>query len=218
VSAKVAERRILPPLSTPDGKYLSGFCGSTGQCEGTRPKGWNGTPLKTCPFWQTCTCNCHTELTRMFEMTGQERIPVPNPEYIPYARTYWMPSDDPDYKMPDAAPDVASTDEVQITATGRVRKGGLEIGVQKVLLAWMERPVMERIDGLDVKTISALVYENEGATLEKAPYLGAIGAVLDRWEACGYVMLGRKPVRIVGLTADGKEKGLDWCKAKAKKS
>lgn len=200
------------------GTYQSGFC-SVGHHEGTKPKGAiTGAPLKVCEMWQECTCPCHAEITRMFEMGGQVRIAVPNPEFVPYERTYWMPSDDPTYKMPVAQPDVVVKDDhLQITETGRTRKGSLESAVQRVVLEWMERPVMERIEGLVVKDIAERVYEKEGAALDKPPSLGAVGAVLDRWNKYGYVMLGAKPVRVISLTKDGVEKGLEWCRARAKK-
>jgi hypothetical protein len=200
-----------------DTVYVTGYC-SAGSHEGTRPKGiLTGTPMKVCESWQDCGCPCHGQITKMYEMTGQERVPVPNPEYRPYERDYWMPSDEPSYKMPEAAPDVVDGEAaLQITPTGRTRKGGLEAAVQRILLTWMDRPVMERLDGLSVKDIAASVLENE-PQLEKEPSLGAIGAVLDRWEQCGYVMLGRKPVRIISLTLDGKNNGLEWCKARFKK-
>jgi hypothetical protein len=194
---------------------ISGFC-DVGSHEGTRPKGWSsGTPMKTCPYWLSCGCDCHKEVTRMFEMTGQERIEVPNPEYRPYERTFWMPSLED--KLPEPQADVVEHDDhLQVTATGRTRKGSLETAVQKVVLAWQELPVAQRIEGLSVKDISEKVYENEGASLEKPPSLGAVAAVLDRWVKYGYVMLGTKPVRVVTLTKEGKENGLEWCRARFK--
>jgi hypothetical protein len=194
---------------------VSGFC-DVGSHEGTRAKSYTGIPLKTCPFWMSCGCDCHKEVTRMFEMSGQERIEVPNPEYRPYQRTFWMPSDDPNYGLPKPQEESIPDDKLQITPTGRVRKGGLEIAVQRVVLAWMELPVMERIDGLAVKNIAERVYENEGAALDKPPSLGAVAAVLDRWVTYGYVLLGQKPVRVISLTKEGKENGLDWCRARFK--
>lgn len=207
-----------PPVKTKKLPFLTGFC-DVGSHEGTRAKSWSGQPMRTCPFWETCPCECHETITRMFEMAGRERLPQENPEYVPYQRDFWMPSDDPTYRMPDAAPDVVtSEDKLEVTASGRVRKGGLEIAVQKVVLAWLEDADLgTRIVGLAVKDISDRVYENEGAALEKPPSLGAVDAVLKRWDGYGYVLLGHKPTRVIGLTPDGKENGLDWCRARSKK-
>jgi hypothetical protein len=197
--------------------FPSGFCNS-GWHEGMRAKDWRGNPAPVCKLAKTCPCDCHKELDRMFEMAGRERVIQDNPEYVPYHRTFWMPSDDPNWGLPEAVPDAPQVDDhLEVTESGRTRKGSLESAVQRIVLKWLELPVMERIEGLNVKEISERVYQEEGAALEKAPSLGAVGAVLDRWDKCGYVMLGAKPVRVIALTKDGKEKGLDWCKARAKK-
>ncbi len=208
----------MKPIEEMKLPFPSGFCNS-GWHEGTRAKDWRGNPAPTCRLAGSCPCSCHTELDRMFEMAGQERVVQDNPEWIPPERTYWMPSDDPTYNMPAAAPDVVADDEhLEVTATGRVRKGGLESAVQRVVLTWLEgADLQKRIEGFVVKDISAAVFENEGAALDKPPSLGAIGAVLDRWDTYGYVLLGKKPVRVIGLTPDGQEKGLDWCRARFKK-
>jgi hypothetical protein len=198
--------------------FLTGFCDSK-FCEGTRAKDWTGKPVKTCPFWQTCPCDCHTVVTRMFEMAGMERVLQENPEYVPFERTWWMPSDEPDYGLPEPTPDSAEdvgVAEVRLTESGRVRKGGLEVAVQKVVLDWSAGVPGERED-CTVKYLSEQVYKNESGVLEKAPSLGAVAAVLDRWEKYGYVLLGHKPVRVIGLTPDGRKNGLDWCRARYKK-
>lgn len=199
--------------------HLTGFCG-VGQHEGTKPRGHNGKPLKVCEFWQVCTCDCHKQITAMFEMSGRERVPVPNPEYVPYQRDFWMPSDDPDFGLPEAHPDVAEggqlvvTDrQVQVTEGGRTRKGDLEYAVQRVCLDWN----VEKAEYCTVKYISETVFANESAALDKPPSLGAVAAVLSRWEKYGYALLGTKPVRFVMLTPQGREKGLEWCRANFKK-
>lgn len=199
-------------------KHITGFCG-IGSHEGTKPKSPSGKPLKTCEDWVVCGCDCHKQITSMFEMTGRERVPVPNPEYITPERTYWMPSDEPNYGLPEPSPDigqggalVAERGAVQITESGRTKKGDLERAVQRVCL-W---PLSEGEDYYSVKYISQKVYENEAAALEKPPSLGAVAAVLQRWEKYGYAMLGRNPVRFVMLTLAGKENGLDWCRANYK--
>lgn len=210
----------MKPIEEMKLPFPSGFCNS-GWHEGTRAKDWKGNPAPTCKLIGSCPCECHKELDRMFEMAGRERVVQDNPEWMPPVRTFWMPSDDPNYRMPEALPvgetDI-STDHLEVTPTGRTRKGSLEAAVQRAVLAWLEGADLgKRIQGFAVKDISEKVYENEGAALEKPPSLGAVGAVLDRWEECGYVLLGRKPVRVIGLTPDGTEKGLEWCRAKHKK-
>jgi hypothetical protein len=200
-------------MTTTMPKVMTGFC-NVGSCEGTRPKGiLSGTPMKTCPMWMTCSCTCHEQITKMFEMTGRERIEVPNPEYVPYQRDFWMPSFED--RLPEPTPDVPTEDTLQVTATGRVRKGGLEAAVQRVVLSWSERVPAERED-CTVAFLSEQIYKAERDTLEKPPSLGAVAAVLDRWTKYGYALIGHKPVRVIGLTPEGKEKGLDWCRARFK--
>ena len=199
--------------------HLTGFC-NMGQHEGTKPKGHNGMPLKVCEFWQVCTCDCHKEITKMFEMTGQERVPMPNPEYVPPKRTFWIPSDDPEYYLPQAAPEVAEEGvseavlerTVAVTPTGRTQRGGLEFWVQRECLAWLVDKDPEY--GLTVRIISEEIARIEGI---KAPSQGAIGAVFDRWVKYGYAQIADKPRRFVGLTEQGQAQGLDWCRANYKR-
>lgn len=199
--------------------HLTGFCGM-GQHEGTKPKSWNGLPLKVCEYWQVCTCECHVQITKMFEMTGQERVPMPNPEYVTPPRKYWMPSDDPEYRMPAAAPEVAEEGvaaavlerTVQTTPTGRTQRGGLEFWVQRECLAWLVDRDPDY--GLTVRIISEEIARIEGI---KAPSQGAIGAVFDRWVKYGYAQIADKPRRFIGLTELGEANGLDWCRAQYKK-
>lgn len=199
--------------------HLTGFC-SNGQHEGTKPKGHNGIPLKVCEFWQVCTCDCHKQITEMFKMTGQERVPMPNPEYKAPPRTFWMPSDDPEYYLPKGEPEVADEGvsatvlerTVATTATGRTQRGGLEFWVQRECLAWLVDRDPDY--GLTVRIISDEIGRIEGI---KPPSQGAIGAVFDRWVKYGYAIIADKPRRFVGLTEQGQAQGLDWCRANYKK-
>jgi hypothetical protein len=196
-------------------KYLSGFC-SVGQCEGTKPQGWNGTPLKTCWLIETCSCECHAKLDEMFKMTGQPRILVDVSGYKAPERTWWMPSDEPDFTM-DAAPEISTEGvvlpekPVAVTATGRTSRGGLESWVQRECLAWLVDKDPEY--GLPVRIISEEIGRIEGIN---PPSQGAIAAVFDRWVKYDYARFEDKPRRFVGLTELGAEKGLDWCRANFK--
>lgn len=202
-------------------KYLSGFC-SNGQCEGSKPVGWNGTPLKTCWLIETCSCECHENLDKMFEMTGRPRILVDVSGYKAPERTWWMPSDDPDWSM-DAAPEINTEGvavvekPVHVTPTGRTSRGGLESWVQRECLNWLLDKDPEY--GLPVRIISEEIARVEGIN---PPSQGAIAAVFDRWVKYDYAVFADKPRRFVGLTPQGQEKGLDWCranyKAKSKKA
>lgn len=200
--------------------FPSGFCNS-GFHEGTRAKDWTGKPAKTCPFWQTCPCECHKKLDEMFKMLEQPRVLQDNPEYVPYKRDFWMPSDDPDWNMAGATPASDFTEdgsvavierEVRVTESGRTQRGGLEFWVQRECLAW----ILDHDEGelCTPKFLSDEIARVEGI---KPPSQGAIAAVFDRWVKYGYARIERKPQRFVGLTEQGEAKGLDWCRANYKK-
>lgn len=201
-------------------KYLTGFC-NMGQCEGTKPRGHNDTPLPTCTFWQDCKCECHEQITKMYEMAGMERRPAErNPEYVPPKRTYWIPSDDPDYAMPTGAPEIdaggvaLAEKVVKVTETGRTQRGGLESWVQRECLAWLVDRDPEY--GLTVRILSDEIGRIEGIT---PPSQGAIAAVFDRWIKYDYAVISTdRPRRFLGLTEQGQTHGLDWCRANYKKS
>lgn len=199
------------------GKYLSGFC-SMKQCEGTKPTGYKGVPLKTCPFWQECLCDCHETITKMFEMAEQPRILMDVSGYVAPPRTFWLPSDDPNYGINVAgAPEIGQEGvvllekPVAVTPTGRTSRGGLESWVQRECLAWIVDRDPEY--GLPVRVISDEIGRIEGIN---PPSQGAIAAVFDRWVKYDYAQFADKPRRFVGLTPRGQEKGLDWCRANHK--
>lgn len=197
----------------------SGIC-QTGAHEGTRPKSYAGVPRQVC-LLSWCECECHKKLDEMFAMMEMERTPQDNPEYIPPERTYWMPSDDPEYRMPAASSDFTEDGsvavlekEVKVTDSGRTQRGGLEFWVQRECLAW----ILDHDEGelCTPKFLSAEIARVEGI---KPPSQGAISAVFDRWERYGYARIGRdRPQRFLGLTEQGEKQGLDWCRANAKKA
>lgn len=199
--------------------FPTGFC-TSGFHEGTRAKDWKGTPVKTCPFWESCPCDCHESVTKMFEMMEMPRVLQENPEYVPYKRTFWMPSDDPTYAMPEATPDLAEDGsvavgerEVKVTATGRTQRGGLEFWVQRECLAWL-------LDHDPGELCTPRFLSEEIARVEgiAPPSQGAIAAVFDRWTKYGYAVIEKKPQRFERLTEQGEKMGLDWCRANAKKA
>lgn len=150
----------------------------------------------------------------MFEMVGQERTPQDNPEYVTPKRTFWLPSDEPEYlAMPEPAPEV--TDEgmviaeraVETTEAGRTQRGGLEYWVQRECLAWV---VDKDPTYCTVKYLSEEISRVEKIT---PPSQGAIAAVFDRWVKYGYAVIEVKPRRFLKLTEQGEKMGLDWCRA-----
>jgi hypothetical protein len=209
----------------------TGMC-AVGWCEGTRPTTPSGKKPKTCLNWQTCACKCHAELTKMFEMSGMERIAVENPEYVPFHRTWWMPGDDEHDTVHTSAS--LSTDSVPVapimyespapgvlpavrvrdfgqTATGRAARGELELWVKQVCDVFV-------VDGWPNPCTPAAISEQIGKDQGiNPPSTGAVDAVLKRWVTLGFAVTGSKPTRFLSYTPEGIEMGLDRMKEKAKR-
>lgn len=209
-------------------KYKTGFCG-IGLCEGTKPVSYSGVPMKTCPAYLTCPCDCHAKLFKMFEMSEMPRLLVENPEYAPPHREYWMPSDDPNYGVatlssPNGA-DVPATVQNPApgilppptarsfapTATGRAARGELELWVKEVCDVWL-------VEGYQMLCTPAWISEEiADAQGIKPPSVGAISAVFERWMKLGFAVIEKKPTRFTGYTEEGKQLGLDALKVRAKR-
>jgi hypothetical protein len=199
--------------------FRTGFC-EMGQCEGTRPRSPSGRPMKVCINLAQCECSCHAMISEMCELADMERALniQDNPEYIPYNRTFWMPTLEDrvaielvaattKHKISFDSPDEPSFEE---TPTGRAPRGQLEYRVKQVTDAWLNEsdPVQ-----CTTKYIAAHILETHGVNSS----VGAIYAVLDRWRKCGYCDLDENPFRFVGLTIAGMEHGLDWCRSHTSK-
>lgn len=218
----------------PDDKktaYMSGFCG-IGSHEGTRPKSPSGVPMKTCnpvltymgKTWN-CGCRCHSDLDKMFEMTGMERTLQENPEYIPAKITAWMPS--PEERLassiaaspvptriiespaPALAPATVARDYTP-TASGRAGRGQLELWVKLACDEWLlEMPEDRCTPGWLSRKIAAMQGVGE-------PSQGAIDSVLKRWVGFGFATMGSKPTRFTGYTVEGIKVGLEVLKMRSK--
>jgi hypothetical protein len=214
---------------------ITGFCGM-GQHEGTRPKSYLGNPMKTCeriihdptgkPKWN-CACKCHTDLDKLFEMSGMDRVIQVNPEYQPVKINVILPTIEEraarfkakdivpprvvESPLPDRVP--ATIERVFTpTSTGRAARGELELWVKKECDQWiLDKPE----DSCTPAYISERIAEKQGI---KAPSVGAISAVFDRWTALGYALIAKKPTRFVGYMPDGVKYGLEGLKDRARKA
>lgn len=203
---------------------------STGYClsewhEGTKPKDWKGSPVPVCIAWETCKCECHVVVTRMFEASGMPRLPLDNPEYVAPKRTWWMPSDEEkeiavlasegkieiiESPAPDLVPPSIKR-EFGPTKSGRAARGELEAWVKGVCDTWLvDQP--ENLCTPDF--ISRSIEAEQGI---KAPSVGAISAVFDRWTAYGFACVEKKPTRFVSYTETGIKYGLEQMKLMHKK-
>jgi hypothetical protein len=220
--------------------YRTGFCG-IGLHEGTSPVGVSGTPLKVCVFWIDCGCECHKELTEIFELTGVERTPQQNPKWSVPKSTFVMPSVVPTVehsqsRMPLEGLELADPTDVPEglkrpptvplppaegrsfgpTATGRAARGELEMWVREVTNAFV---VEEQFDPnwKELCTPPYIAKEISRTQGVVAPSTGAITSVLDRWTNIGYAVTAKKPIRFVGYTEKGIKLGLEKMKADAKR-
>jgi hypothetical protein len=196
-------------------KYITGYCNNVNkpaQHEGTKPKNHLGHPLPTCPKWETCPCECHYNVDQLFEMTGQDRQEIPNPEYIPDHGHFVMPV----YADPVAA-DVASTgdgvttppnDEHTLgapaspaaaplasrrTPTGRAARGGLEAQVWEACRSIDTEPKTPKV-------IADWIAEKYTIP---TPSSGAVNAVWDRWVKLGFCEQAKKPNRFLKFIGEG---------------
>lgn len=196
-------------------KFMTGFCNDINkpaQHEGTKPRS-GGKPLSTCPFWLDCPCECHWNVDQLFKMTGMERKPVPNPEFVPYRSEFVMPEyADPLGSTPTSSPDGTDThpdDERPVTTpyapaaaplaerrteTGRAARGGLEAQV------WDACFNMPGEDDLTPKMVAEWIADKYKIP---TPSSGAINAVWDRWEKLGFATQAKKPNRFTGFTGEG---------------
>jgi hypothetical protein len=217
-------------------RIKTGFC-SAGFCEGTKSHDSSGKPAKTCGFILTCPCTCHDVITKMFEMSGMERLPQENPEYKPPTRDLWlhnlledMGTPIPSIVAPDNVPPVLEgatvatvvtpsgplptvvRTEYRPTASGRTARGELEFWVKRCCDYFVLGDIDTKLK-LTPQRISQMIADDEGI---KAPSTGAIDAVFKRWEKLGFAEIGRKPTRFIGYTEDGVRYGLDGLKRKVK--
>lgn len=210
---------------------ITGFCGM-GQHEGTRPRSYSGLPMKTCERtysnrWKSwdCICKCHKDLDMLFEMSGMPRVIQVNPEYIPVTVSIVMPTLEeraarfktkdvvPPRVVESALPDrVPATIERRFapTASGRAGRGELELLVKKECDQWV-------LDNPEESCTPSYISERIAHDLGiKAPSVGAISAVFDRWTKLGFALIGKKPTRFVGYMPDGVKYGLEGLKDKAR--
>lgn len=204
---------------------ITGFC-SSGWHEGDEATNYAGKPAPTCKFYLTCPCKCHVELDKMFNMAEKMRELVNRSEYVPDLggfvipewSAYHMSSSDNDTDTPPVlespAPGIVPASlarDFGPTATGRAARGELESWVKSKCDEWK---IEEYQFDCTPKWIAEEISTDLGI---KAPSVGAISAVFERWEKLGFAKVGKKPTRFFDYTEDGIKLGLDKMKANAKR-
>lgn len=204
-------------------KYKTGFC-TSGFHEGQRPK-VKGRPVKVCELYETCACSCHDLMDKFAELNGMPRIPMQNPEYVPYnsgimefIETYrdsdlepkilGIKSEPVEVALAEAPVLSVSTRLFEPTTRGRA-PGQLEEEVREVC----NKSMMGLFDEQLTPKFIAQVIDPEAP-----PSVGAIGAIFDRWKRIGFAQIETKPVRFVSYTAQGLTLGLNQLKINAKNS
>ncbi|SRR6266540_1563970 len=210
-------------------KYVTGFCNEhnkPGQHEGTKPKTQSGKGIKTCPYWQTCPCECHYNVDMLFEMTGQERLEIQNPEYAPYFGDFALPEyveptilepaltvtgaiESPDLEHIATVPPAPAAEPLvaRRTETGRAARGGLEAQVWEAIHA---------LNGESDKTPKIVSEWIANKYVIPTPSSGAINAVWDRWTVLGFCEQAKKPNRFLKFTKEGTWDELQRLKNSAK--
>jgi hypothetical protein len=213
-------------------KYKTGFC-ANGDCEGSAKKSPSGKSRKTCDWWKRCPCTCHAMYDMMFSTAGMERQLVDNSGYSADVSEFKMPTleeriaahalsmphrpDTPtviESHAPAVVP-VMVARSFTPTRTGRAARGELGSWVQKVCDVWAVDED-EQNWNCTPAYIAERVAKNEG--FGKPPSVGAVDAVLKRWEAVGFAEVGRKPTRFLKYTSDGIRLGLEGCIERAKRA
>lgn len=158
-----------------------------------------------------------------------ERVLVEKSEYHTPERAFWMPSDDPEYwatarssdngapvpvlvqsPIPDAVPATVRRSYAP-TATGRAARGELESWVKDACDVWL-------VEGYDFYCTPVWLSEEIAITQAiKAPSVGAISAVFERWSKLGFASIEKKPTRFIKYTDQGVKLGLEQMKARSKR-
>jgi hypothetical protein len=196
--------------------YKSGFCGA-GLHEGERLRSPSGAPLKVCTMWEVCNCDCHDLITRMYEQAEQPREPVQNPDYIPYVPEFTLVSKVGNLGLSAITGLVNAPDTPENAVASRSAAASGVLATPDAEPS-REMSVKEITDAFALAGSEELCTPNyisdEIARLHHVPppSTGAIHAVLNRWEAQGFAIIGHKPMRFISYTVDGLKIGLDGCK------
>lgn len=208
--------------------YPTGFCQNK-NCEGTARKSRSGKPMKTCDWWKLCPCQCHISFDQMYAMAEMERAVVDNSGYSPDRGGFVMPTLEERAKMmalsaprspvapvleESPAPDLVPASIVRTyapTPSGRAAPGELEAWVKRHADIWL---VEDEGFPCTPKYLSEEIAKAEGI---KAPSVGAITAIFNRWVSIGFAEIGAKPARFIKYTEYGVKYGLEGCKERAKR-
>lgn len=186
--------------------YVTGHC-AVGNCYGTKnltPDGKRLLPACNGRYEYRgtlilCTHSCHSEVREMLAMieelnalTGGDNA-LSLPSQLREAATVTVRIDDtPLYDPFLSVPTLGGPRTFEPTPTGRAARGELEDKVRRAIIR------VYGFESLTPETIAVLVNK------EDPPSVGAVHAVLTRWEDKSFAILDRKPMRFVEFTELGK--------------
>ena len=203
-------------------KFKSGYC-MIGWCEGSASQDSTGKYVRTCHLWQSCNCDCHVTIDKMFQIANAPRILFDNPKYIRPKSPFVLPGElsgdlfaieDHHTDTPVKSLSAPMVGSVRLpgyseTASGNRARGQLESEVLRVCQQFTRGQI--EVEDLTPKLIALEIDEVE------PPSVGAIGAVFDRWVKIGFANCETKPVRFISFTVDGLLHGLDAMKETARR-
>jgi hypothetical protein len=205
-------------------RFKTGHC-ANGWHEGISPRTKSGNPAPSCTHYLTCPCKCHSDLDKLFQMSGMERILLEKSDYTVPERWWWMPSDEPLAPLSsNGAPDTpvmvesaapgyvppTMVREYGPTTTGRAARGELESWVKDKTDEWC----IEKYNfPCTPAWISSQITQTHGIA---PPSVGAIAAVFERWIKLDFAVIEKKPTRFISYTTVGIEVGLEGLKLRAK--
>lgn len=230
-------------------KTVSGFCNSINkqpQHEGTKPVSPTGVALPTCTLWDSCGCECHEQISKMYADIGMDREPPEQSHaFLEFVRTQAAEFDtnqtplDPVYDALSSpgGVDVPLGDEEPSTTPVRPAYDAPAPPVPALPApAFIPTPTGRRARGqleYDVlqvcKEYTQSIWDWSACTPKvvaerigkmnatEPPSTGAINAVWDRWERLKFATQDKKPSRFVKFLGEGTPTELDRLKAQVKR-
>lgn len=184
-------------------RYVSGHC-AVGNCYGSKKTDPAGKRQLPACQWKyeyrgkkiVCTHECHNAFQEMLDSIqemGGDGFTLP-PE-LSAAASYVATIDDRRSYIPLlSVPTLTPAREFGPTPTGRAARGELTEKVRKVLVAWHAK-----FDELTPEIIGILIDR------ENPPSVGAVHAVLRKWESMSYITIEMKPFRFGVFTELGRQ-------------
>lgn len=206
-----------------DGKRLplkTGLC-LAGWHEGSKPRTRDGRPIKTCPMFDSCPCQCHRDLDEIFELSGKPRELVENLDYVPVRSSvvayevieapgmFDSETVVPEGALITVAPGLVPAHKERIfppTPSGRLARGQADYLTLSATDAWVvESQFSERMEQCTAQWVHDFVLKETALELDVTTVI----AVWKRWIEIGIARVEQNPIRFVGYTPEAIERGFE---------